>query len=380
VGAKLIGFTVIAAAVSTLAAIAVATGHIPDPGDYWQGYAIAAVVAATVGATDVLTRYKDNPMTAINTWAAWIYIGINFLLGLAAFWLSAVLGIIRFDSADPHGVKNGLLVGFGAILILRSIAFKISIGGKGGEVGPSTIVDALLATYDQSINRKVALEKDKSVRRLMEGVSFYKASEFLSLYCLSLLQRDDARAKMVADLKNSIADFKKGDPAGDAERAYLLGNMMINNFGRPVTEAVINGFRSRILLDAGPAAKDDAIKAAALAKALAALPAKSADKVGAQVEASNPAQPQTSENPASQTLDPLVKATGEPERAAGLFEETKSGASEALRVETTDPAGSAPDPDLHDQLGPAIPPSPAGPPSQDGSPTMAQAAESAVKP
>jgi hypothetical protein len=219
----------------------------------WPGYLVAVCVSCLVGLGDILSRYKDNPFVALATRAAMFYLCANAMFGALAFWLAVALDIVTVEGLAPwpaHSgtqiIKDGLIVGFAAILILRSVAFKLSVGGQTADVGPSTIIDAMLASFDQSINRSVALGKDRRVRDMMAGVSFEKAKRFIPEYCLSLLEQDEARAQRIGILVNSISEFRRDDPAADAERAFLLGVTLINVFGPKVAAEVVKGFRSQI--------------------------------------------------------------------------------------------------------------------------------------
>ncbi len=224
------------------------------PGGLWVGYAVSGLVAGLVGVADILGKYKDNPLLALSTGAALQYVLANGAFGVLAFWLAYVLDMVGPKvGGGGHGsidlVKNGLIVGFGAIFILRGVAFKLAIGGKASDVGPSTIVDALLATFDQSINRTVGQRKDSAVGAIMAGVSFAKASDILPSYCLSLLEKDDALAARVGVLVETIQALDLPGPDADRQKALLLGNSLMAAFGPRVTLAAVKRFGRQIAAD-----------------------------------------------------------------------------------------------------------------------------------
>ncbi len=226
------------------------------PGDMASSYMISGSVSALVGVADILNRYNENPLVALKTKAAFWYIVANASFGIAAFWIAMILEVVKVSGVTSHGggltvdsVRNALLVGFGATLILRSVAFKIAVGAKSGDApSPSTIVDALLATFDQSIDRTVAGRKDQDVRAMMSGISFDKSKAFIPAYCLSLLKQDEKMAENVSGLVKKIGAFGAPDRDGDAQRAFLLGNALINVFGHEVASAAVKGFKKDLLI------------------------------------------------------------------------------------------------------------------------------------
>ena len=267
------------------------------PGDLWPGYAVSGLVAGVVGAADILTRYKDNPWSAIRTPAALGYVVANTCFGVAAFWCAMVLQVVKVEGVGrgPEAglsvelLRSALLVGFGSIFILRAVAFKLSIGGKDTDVGPSTIVDSLLRACDQQIDRTEAIRKDRMIRKLMDGLSFKRAAVFIPNYCLAIVQDDTERAERFGALVTSIAKYESPDAAADpdAERAFLLGGALIKVFGYEFAARVIEGFRAR--LRAEQAAPRQALVAAtgpgangpgAASLAQAATPAAPAGVVG----------------------------------------------------------------------------------------------------
>jgi hypothetical protein len=64
----------------------------------WLDWAAVAALGAAVGASELVSRYKDDPGAAIKSWPAFVYIAINAAASVAAF------GPIH--GGDCHGSKQ----------------------------------------------------------------------------------------------------------------------------------------------------------------------------------------------------------------------------------------------------------------------------------
>jgi hypothetical protein len=53
-------------------------------------------------------------------------------------------------------------------------------------------------------------------------------------------------SKHLGQLIAAMDDFKKGDVAADDERAFLLGNTLINVFGENVAKGVLGGLKDQV--------------------------------------------------------------------------------------------------------------------------------------
>ena len=53
----------------------------------WLDWAAAAVLGGAVGASELISRYKDHPGAAIQSWPAMVYIAINSAASLGALSL-----------------------------------------------------------------------------------------------------------------------------------------------------------------------------------------------------------------------------------------------------------------------------------------------------
>jgi len=227
------------------------------PQTAWVGFAVATLIAAAVGAADILNRYKESPWRALSTWESAAFVLANGVFGCLAYLAALGFGIVTIKSApdNPWGepLKAGFGVGLGAIVVLRGLAFKFAVGEGANEASPATIVDALLAAIDQSIGHKVAKKKDEQVRAIMAAVSYKKARLFLPQYLLSLLepnaefeQRNADLARRVSQVIESIDQTEANLEISDGERAHLLGSILVTTFGEDVVRSAVRGFKTEL--------------------------------------------------------------------------------------------------------------------------------------
>jgi hypothetical protein len=63
-------------------------------------WAAVAVLGGLVGASELISRYKDNPFAALKTWPGVSYISINSIASVA------VLGLLRRSRQPAHAHRN----------------------------------------------------------------------------------------------------------------------------------------------------------------------------------------------------------------------------------------------------------------------------------
>src|SRR5262249_36495028 len=137
------------------------------------------------GAAEVGSRYKDRPARAIMNFPAGFFIVVNAFGSRARrFFVSVVVG--RGRGLEAPGmwdagtlVQAVLLAGFSAMLFFRTSLFKLRVGDSDLAVGPSIVLDSLLAAADRAVDRVMAKPRAAFVHDLLGNVSFEKAASIL---------------------------------------------------------------------------------------------------------------------------------------------------------------------------------------------------------
>jgi hypothetical protein len=115
---------------------------------------LATVFGATVAASEIVSRYRDEPMQALTSTPASIYLLVNAAVsGLVYGLLTKYSGtIIPSLAGDP--LMRSVVAGFGAMAILRTKFFTYRTeGGEEVGIGPDAAVSAFLNAADRGIDR-----------------------------------------------------------------------------------------------------------------------------------------------------------------------------------------------------------------------------------
>src|SRR5271165_6065863 len=134
---------------------------------------LAIFLGELVGFSEIISRYRDEPLQAsFNSYGA-AYFAINgFLAWVAFFVLRNSPG--TFPSLTNHPYYTAAFAGFGALAIFRSKLFVFrSDDGKEFPVGPDIVLSSVLKIVDRKIDRLRAARRQQLV--------FYKALEIAAL-------------------------------------------------------------------------------------------------------------------------------------------------------------------------------------------------------
>jgi hypothetical protein len=208
-------------------------------------FAVVALLGALVGAGELVSRYRDAPEGALrNGPAAW-YIFINIAASVVA------LGLIRaFDwkfgvtsaGAALRWTRVGV-AGTGAMALFRTSLFTIRAGDRDIAIGPSSFLQIFRDAADRAVDRLRAQARGDQVSKLMEGISYQKASEGLPVYCLALMQNvpDDEQKR----LDDSLALLDKVE-IDEQIKVCILGLQLMNVVGPNVLTAAVDSLRMQI--------------------------------------------------------------------------------------------------------------------------------------
>jgi hypothetical protein len=192
-------------------------------------FVLVAVIGATVGASELVARYRDAPTNALVSLSACLYMAINAAAAIAALFLIDALGwTFGYEAADSGFEAVRILVaGFAAMALFRSSLFLLPVGDDTIGIGPSTMLQSFLDAADRGVDRTRARRRAKAVRKSVAPISYSDASEALPALCLGLVQNpSDADQVKLSEAAQALTRSNFSDEV----KLYLLG-LAIMNFG-----------------------------------------------------------------------------------------------------------------------------------------------------
>jgi hypothetical protein len=234
-------------------------------------YGFAVGIGLLVGATEMISRYRDDPLSPVVSSPGALYVLINGGAAALAYYL---LLLLEVPLDEP---MRTLTAGFAAMTFFRSGLFTIRLGNADVAVGPHLVMQVILHALDRTYDRQRAVPRSEAVSEIMRGLSFDNVKEALPTLCFDLMQNvSDAE---VREINTHVAELSASSMAEDA-KILSLGLALFNVVGERTLSAAVRalgnnamGFRrvsQQMLLDL--AAIDPEVVVSNLPKLCAALP------------------------------------------------------------------------------------------------------------
>ncbi len=211
-----------------------------------------ALIGLFVGGVELIARYRDNPLRALWTWPAGLYILINIVAGLLAL---RALQVVRpswlFEQTGARQLPFYLVLtgGFGAVALFRSSLFKVRTSDGELAVGPAVVLDTLLQASDRAVDRILASPRGTRVSAIMETVSFAKAKSALPSYCFAVMQNVSQQEQQA--VASQIANLSAAEMT-DRERSLNVGLVLLNVVGDSVLRSAVKDLGASIRADPPP--------------------------------------------------------------------------------------------------------------------------------
>jgi hypothetical protein len=211
---------------------------------HWWGWACgSALFGMSVGFSEILSRYRDEPLLACSTSGGVLYLLLNGALSLGAFWLLCRYPSI-FSSLKGDLFLTSVVAGFGAVTVFRAKLFTFRASdGKDYPVGPAIVLETVLKTLDQKIDRKRATNRQARVFQLMQGLNDFENTAKYFQASLNSFQNLTPEEK--AEINSVIDEYRspKTSTWPDGLKIMALGFAFLNIAGDENFDEVIGNLK-----------------------------------------------------------------------------------------------------------------------------------------
>jgi len=203
-------------------------------------YLFVFLLGVLVGVSELLSRYKDAHRATFKSFSSLLYIFMN---GLAAYLALYLMYTFNWAACDADGcspsetVKHVLMAGFGGMAVLRASVMTLTIQGNEVGIGPAAVIQIFLKVADRGTDRARASVRADTILKLMEPVSFEKASIMLPTTCFALMQNVSAEEQA---LVSGQVVALQNDDMPSAVKSYLLGLALLPIVGEAGLRAGID--------------------------------------------------------------------------------------------------------------------------------------------
>lgn len=209
--------------------------NVPSFVDFISAFLIGALVATG----ELTSRYKDDPVKAIFSVPAGVYVAINGLASVGALALAHVFGW-HFGATDGRiRIIQVLVTGFGAIALFRTSLFNVTVEDQVIGAGPSILLNVILTAVDRAVDRGRALDRSQKVTEIMKDISFDDSADSISLFCFELMQNALPADKDVITATISKLRDPLNKAVPDQVKSYIFGLSLLGLVGEKVLRDAI---------------------------------------------------------------------------------------------------------------------------------------------
>lgn len=211
----------------------------------WPWAAFSFLCGALVGVSEIISRYRDEPLRATLNRYGLAYVLINGVVSALAYGVllrypTQILAPVAGDS-----LLTALVAGFGAMVVLRSKLFIFRTeDGKEYPIGPSIVIETLLRVFDRKIDRLRASERQRRVFERMKDITdFAAAANYLEA---SLLSFQNLSQEEKAEVARVIDQYRQQTEWPDSLRTMAVGFAFLTIAGEENFDEVIGNLKGHL--------------------------------------------------------------------------------------------------------------------------------------
>lgn len=213
-----------------------------------SSYLTAFALGTLFGIAELVSRYKDEPLRALWTRAAFLYLLVNAAASVGALHLIRVFGWVSDGEPLQAAYKQVLIAGLGAMALFRSSLFIFRVGNSEINFGPVFVLQILLGVADRGVDRKRGWSRSADVGTIMKDVSFEKAKVLLPIYCFALMQNlsKEEQEAIGLDVDAISAISLPDETIANQQKSVLLGLRLLNVIGTDLLDQAVKSLGNDI--------------------------------------------------------------------------------------------------------------------------------------
>ncbi|HLN29133.1 MAG TPA: hypothetical protein VK395_15395 [Gemmataceae bacterium] len=168
----------------------------------------AVFFGVLVGASEIISRYRDEPGAALLSLPGLVYLSINGALSAAAYGLLRCYRESLFPAIKDDPLMTSIIAGFGAMVVMRSKIFSFkTASGEDFAVGPDAVITIFLRSVDRAIDRWRSINRQRLVFRTTQNIAF--SSRIADFFKGNVAAYQNLSNEEKGELKNAIEDVSK---------------------------------------------------------------------------------------------------------------------------------------------------------------------------
>lgn len=200
------------------------------------------IFGVSVGLSEILSHYRDEPMAAAATVFGMAYLLLNGLLALGAFAVLRRYPAQIFPAVKDDYFLTAVFAGFGAMAVFRSKLFTYRTDdGKDIAIGPSIVLETIFKTIDAKIDRRRATARQVRIfDQLHEIRDFNAMANYIEASLFSfqnLSQEDKGQIKTILDQYRAMTTWP------DTLKCMGVGFAFLNIAGDENFDQVVNNLK-----------------------------------------------------------------------------------------------------------------------------------------
>jgi hypothetical protein len=209
----------------------------------WGAALVSIILGALVGFSEIVSRYRDEPLRATANRYGTGYLLLNGLASIAAYGLLLRYSTQILPSVAGDPLMAALVAGFGSMAVLRSKLFIFRTeDGKEYPIGPSIVMETFLRMLDRKIDRLRASKRQQRVFDQMKDITDFDAvANYLEA---TLLSFQNLGQEEKGDITEVIKEYRRQTAWPTALRTMAVGFAFLTIAGEENFDQVIANLKS----------------------------------------------------------------------------------------------------------------------------------------